>query len=307
MKFGDTPLRRAAGCILAHSLLVGGKTFKKGRTLTKDDIDWFNKNDVESVIAVKLGKNDLGENEAAHRIATALGIGGFDLGTANTGRCNLLARENGLITIDKDKIDKLNSRHESITVSTPLPFTAIRRGDIAATIKIITFGVAKKHVEAIENLITSSERMLALAPFQAKRISLIQTHLSGTKPQIMDKAHRVTTERAHALGATLVEDIRCSHAIPDVVQTLKKAEAAKSDIVLMLGASAIADRRDILPTAVTESGGTVEHLGMPVDPGNLMMLAELNTMRVLGLPGSARSPRLHGFDWSCNASSRISR
>jgi molybdenum cofactor cytidylyltransferase len=36
---------------------------------------------------------------------------------------------------------------------------------------------------------------------------------------------------------------------------------------------------------------------MPVDPGNLMLLARLGPMRVLGLPGSARSPRFHGFDW----------
>jgi molybdenum cofactor cytidylyltransferase len=36
---------------------------------------------------------------------------------------------------------------------------------------------------------------------------------------------------------------------------------------------------------------------MPVDPGNLLMLAEWDGLPVLGLPGCARSPKLNGADW----------
>ena len=43
--------------------------------------------------------------------------------------------------------------------------------------------------------------------------------------------------------------------------------------MLVLGASATVDRRDVVPAAIERAGGTVEHLGMPVDPGNLTLLA----------------------------------
>ena len=36
---------------------------------------------------------------------------------------------------------------------------------------------------------------------------------------------------------------------------------------------------------------------MPVDPGNLLLLAELGDAPVLGAPGCARSPKENGFDW----------
>jgi molybdenum cofactor cytidylyltransferase len=36
---------------------------------------------------------------------------------------------------------------------------------------------------------------------------------------------------------------------------------------------------------------------MPVDPGNLLLLAHIGDRAVLGLPGCARSPKLNGFDW----------
>ena len=45
----------------------------------------------------------------------------------------------------------------------------------------------------------------------------------------------------------------------------------RSAPVLALGASAIVDREDVIPRGVALEGGGVDHLGMPVDPGNLLM------------------------------------
>ena len=69
------------------------------------------------------------------------------------------------------------------------------------------------------------------------------------------------------------------------------------DMLLIAGASAITDRRDVLPAAIERRGRHVEHFGMPVDPGNLLLLARLDGRPVLGLPGCCRSPKLNGFDW----------
>src|SRR5262249_53917315 len=49
--------------------------------------------------------------------------------------------------------------------------------------------------------------------------------------------------------------------------------------------------------AVEAVGGTLEHFGMPVDPGNLMLVASVQGRAVLGAPGCARSPKENGFDW----------
>ena len=45
------------------------------------------------------------------------------------------------------------------------------------------------------------------------------------------------------------------------------------------------------------AGGRVDHLGMPVDPGNLLLLGQLGDLPVIGAPGCARSPKENGFDW----------
>ena len=73
------------------------------------------------------------------------------------------------------------------------------------------------------------------------------------------------------------------------------------DLLIVFGASAITDRRDVVPVAIEMAGGVVDHLGMPVDPGNLLLLGRLRdgsrTIPVIGAPGCARSPKENGFDF----------
>jgi len=72
---------------------------------------------------------------------------------------------------------------------------------------------------------------------------------------------------------------------------------AGAELVVVFGASAIADTRDVIPAAVEAVGGRIAHFGMPVDPGNLLMLGRLGGKPVIGAPGCARSPKENSFDW----------
>ena len=53
----------------------------------------------------------------------------------------------------------------------------------------------------------------------------------------------------------------------------------------------------MIPAAIVAAGGAIDHFGMPVDPGNLLLLGHVGGKPVLGLPGCARSPKVNGFDW----------
>ncbi len=123
----------------------------------------------------------------------------------------------------------------------------------------------------------------------------MQTTLPGLKPSILDKTRDVTNRRLAALDCPPVEELRCPHRSEAVTEAIKRL--GDCDLVLVSGASAIVDRRDVVPAAIAAAGGTVRYFGMPVDPGNLILLAERNGRPLLGLPGCARSPKLNGFDW----------
>src|SRR5205823_10132827 len=113
---------------------------------------------------------------------------------------------------------------------------------------------------------------------------------------------QVTEQRLAALGCRLASEERCAHTTAELAPRIAAAVAQGpnsrgADIVFVHGASAIVDRRDVIPEAVVAAGGLVDHFGMPVDPGNLLLLGHIGDTPVLGLPGCARSPKVNGFDW----------
>lgn len=296
MKFGDTPLSKAQGAILAHSIRIGARTFKKGISLKSGDIKYLVEHGVNSLVLARLSESDLDENKAAQKLAKALKSAGLSTGRAGTGRCNLIATRDGLIQIDKKIIDNLNQKNEAITISTVGPNSVLKTGDIAATVKIITFGVSDKIVSACCKKI-NQKQPFKLHPFKKLRVGLIQTTFPGFKNNLIEKAHQVTQNRIDALGSDFSHEIICGHGKTEITAAILEMHRRKITTLLILGASAITDRRDIVPQAVLQAGGILEHFGMPVDPGNLLLLAKLKAMHILGIPGSARSPRPHGFDW----------
>ena len=114
--------------------------------------------------------------------------------------------------------------------------------------------------------------------------------LPGLAPKVIDKTLRVTAERLAPAGATIIAERRVPHDAAVLSAAIKEMLDLGAELVIVFGASAIADRRDVIPAALTDAGGVVEHFGMPVDPGNLLLIGNARGVPVLGAPGCARSP-----------------
>ena len=293
MQFGTVSLDKAQGGILAHSVRAGAKLFKKGRVLSAEDVAALHADGHRHVVIARLEAGDVPEDEAAARIAAKCAGAAVRVGAAFTGRANLYALENGLAVVDAARVDALNAIHESITVATIAPYARVSARQMLATIKIIPFAAPKSAVEQAERLLSGP--LLRVAAFAHKRVALISTALPDTKDSILDKNRKALDARVEALGSKIVFEERVAHETGALAEALKEAEP--TDLVLVFGASAITDRRDVIPAAIERAGGTVEHFGMPVDPGNLLLIGKLGGATVIGLPGCARSPKLNGFDF----------
>ena len=297
MKFGDVPLTEAEGAILAHSIRLPGVALKKGRTLAREDIAALRAAGRDRVVAARLEPDELAENEAAGRIGAACAGDNVRLEASFAGRSNLRAAARGVAVIDERRVERINLIDEAATLATLRPYEPVERGQIVATAKIIAFGVPLGVVETCLSIAAETSGVVRVAAFEKMTVGLIQTRLPGLKESLIAKMVETTRARLAAVEAAPGPELRCAHDEDSVAGALRQLAAAGCDVALVLGASAIVDRRDVVPLAIGRAGGVVEHFGMPVDPGNLTLLARCGDMRVLGVPGSARSPRLHGFDW----------
>ena len=297
MLFERRPVDETKNTLLVHSLRLKEKTLKKGHVISASDIDWIKKEGIESIVIVCLQEGDIGEDQAAEMLARELAGNNIDRDKPFTGRCNLHARVDGLLQVNETGINQINRVHESLTIATLPAHSIASAGQLIATIKTIPYSAQKRHLVSCLQLVQKHLPILQIAAFQPKTIGLIQTRLPGLRKSILDKTFRVLSQRLENLGCEAPIEIRCDHDAQKIIAAIASYIESGVDIIILSSASAIADRRDVIPSAITQSGGKIQHFGMPVDPGNLLLLAQLEETPIIGMPGCARSPKLNGFDF----------
>ncbi len=295
MKFGAIRTEDAEGAILAHSVSVGEKRFRKAHVLSAEDIATLNAAGVRELVVARLDPGDLGEDQAADRIAKKLSADNIETKPAATGRVNLHAEASGVFTVDKATIDAINAVDPAITIATVAQYAEVEKGQMVATIKIIPFAVSSDLVERVTGLVKSGE-VFAVHPFRPRRIGLVQTMLPGLKESVLNKTANITAARFARSQSRITQERRTPHETGAVKQAVEEL-LGDNDMLVVFGASAMSDFEDVIPAAIVQAGGKVVRAGMPVDPGNLLVLGEVGGKPVIGAPGCARSPKENGFDW----------
>jgi molybdenum cofactor cytidylyltransferase len=294
MTFGTLAVRDAVGAVLAHTLRAGDRVLKKGRVLSAGDVDALAAGGHVTVVCARIEPGELAEDAAATRIAGALAGAHTRLEDTHTGRSNVHAAQGGIVLVDRAAIALANAVDEAITVATVRAHAPVQAGDMVATVKIIPFGVTAAAVDAAT---AAARGGIAIQPWRGCRGGLVLTRFADTPPAILDRAAAAQRTRLARCGGELVTERRVAHDVAAVAGAIAGLVADGLDPILVLGASAIMDRRDVIPAALEEAGGEVVRFGMPVDPGNLLLLGRLAAATVLGVPGCARSLKPSGFDW----------
>ncbi len=301
MKFGSIPLAQAPGKILGHNIagLDGRRVLRKGKPLTSDDIELLERLGRKSVYVAELAADDMSEDTAARRVAEVVAGSGLRLSGPASGRVNLLATTLGVLRVDVDRLAHIN-QYEGVTLATLTAHTAVQARQIVATVKIIPFAIPERSIEEVEKIAAEGGPILKVEELAEQPVSLILTGSLSIRDKLtLDFAPLV--ERVTALGSrvTYIEYISLEDESGEVklAESLARQRTSGARLIMLAGETAIMDRYDSVPRAVERAGGCIASVGAPVDPGNLLMLAYLDDVPVLGAPGCARSRKINVIDW----------
>ncbi len=298
MKFGPVPVADAEGAILAHAISLPGSRLKKGHHLSESDLEAIAAMGETRVVVARLEPDDVEENEAARFIASCIlkQTKGLRAAEPFTGRVNIYATEKGLFRPSIGDVDAVNFINPAITLATLPEDTLVEAGRMVATVKIIPFAVKKNWLEKLEALSDGPGFFpVELKPVTAKRVGLVSTMLPVLKASVMDKTARLLAQRLEVFGSVLAFERRVRHDVYELAAAVEDV-IPDCDLLIIFGASAITDRKDVIPSAIEQAGGHVSAFGMPVDPGNLLLSGRLAGKDIIGAPGCARSPAENGFD-----------
>lgn len=297
MRVSTLPVSEAAGGLLLHTHRLSSGVLRKGQPLSDEACGLLAAAGVEEVMVARLDPGEVAEDAAADRVARSAAGTGTVLGPAHTGRCNLYATRPGLLCFDAKRVDASNLCDWRLTLATLPALQRVETGDLLATVKVLPFAVPEGVLRAAEAAAAEPKPLLRVEPFRPLQAGLVITHLPATTAPRSARAIEAQRTRMERLGGQLARVESCAHRVESVAAALQRLLDEQVDLVLFVGASSVAGEQDVLPLAVEVLGGEVQHIGMPVDPGNLLLMARIGPCSVLGVPGCARSVRTTGFDW----------
>lgn len=303
MRFCRLAAREAHGAILGHNVVDdrGRRVLRKGKALTDDDLKLLEDLGRHTVYVAQLAADDVDENTAADRLASAAAGQGIRRSRARTGRVNLYATERSLLRVDVETLRQLN-RCPGVSFSTLPRHSPVIAGKMVATLKVLPYALPESTVRHGEALLTGGhpQPIVWTTPLTERRVGLVLSGSPASEQRIVDSFRGALEPRLQALGAQLASidfvSLDDEFGEENLTAIIRRRLAEGRDLLLLAGDTAIMDRHDIAPRAVEAAGAQIIAFGAPVDPGNLLLLADAAGVPIVGAPGCSRSPKQNIVD-----------
>ncbi len=308
MIFKTVQIQKCIGYILPENIFVinNGKKIKlsKGIKINQKIKNILIANGFKKISGFLLSENDLDENKASDLIAKTICKNKFnnlDYKNLNTGRSNIYSTKSGLFIYKTNNLIKLNN-NSKIAISAIRPFSKVEQNQELITAKVIPYGINKKLLQKNNQRLKDTFKVV---PFQNKKIVLIQTFNKKINEKLIIKSRKVTQKRLELCGIKKIKEIVIPHELNILCDKIKVCINQNIDVILIIGPHAITHIKDIIPSAISISGAKIIRFGIPVEPGNLLLLSKFKSsfkssnkdIFIIGMPSCAKSPKENGFDW----------
>lgn len=292
--------KNAIGTILAHDLtkIVPGKfkgrVFKKGHIITEEDIPEFLSIGKEHVYVLDHKPDDIHENDAAKEIAHSISGKNISFTEPYEGKVNLKASITGLLKVDRDALLKINTIEEVIVASRHTNIHVLEGQSVAGT-RIIPLVTKKEKIKQVKLLCEMNTPIIDVKPYNSLKIGIVTTGNEIFSGRIDDKFGSVLKKKFEFYGSTIIEQIIVPDEIEKIKNAIDKLINKGADMIVATGGMSV-DPDDLTPAGIKAAGGDIITYGAPVLPGAMFLMAYINNIPVLGLPGCVMYFRASIFD-----------
>jgi hypothetical protein len=216
-------------------------------------------------------------------------------GAVKEGKIELFATEDGVFTVDVDRLDTLNDLPD-IMVATRHNNSPVNAGDKLGGTRIIPLLIDRKRIQEAQALV-GKEPLMRLTPYRKNlKAGIVTTGNEVFHGRITDKFTPVVEKKLAALGVPLTERRISDDSTENIVKAIAEVRASGVDIVLCTGGMSV-DPDDRTPAAIRDSGANIITYGAPVLPGAMFLLGYYDDgVPVMGLPGCVMYSRASIFD-----------
>lgn len=297
----EVPVEQAIGLALAHDLTqiipksFKGVAFRKGHVIAAQDVPKLLDMGKRHVYVLEIGDDELHEDEAAVRMASAVAGCGVTATQPHEGKVILKAAHDGMLYIDAERVYQMNLVDE-ISITTRQPFIRVRPEQSVAGIRPIPLTIQRNQVARVEHIAHSETRATVdVWPFQDHRVAIVTTGSEVLTGRVSDKFGPVLREKFRDFGIEVASQAIVGDEVGDIVAATLVAIAEGATIVCLTGGMSV-DPDDRTPAAIHTVADEVVSHGTPMLPGSMMMVAYQGATTLFGLPGAVIHDDVTAFD-----------
>ncbi len=290
----------AVGHVLCHDMtrIIPGVSkdapFRKGHTVTKEDIPLLLSMGKDTLYVWEKEEGMLHEDEAAILLYELCRNDSMQGTEVKEGKIQLIAAADGLLKVNTEALNRINSLGEIIIASRHGNFP-VRKGDKLAAARVIPLVIHEDKLKEAGRL-AGAEPLLKVLPFRKKKAAVIITGNEVYYGRIQDAFGPVIRRKLAEYETEVISQQIVNDDTQRITEAIHKAIAEGAELIACTGGMSV-DPDDTTPTAIKNSGARLVSYGAPVLPGAMFLLAYYREkIPVLGLPGCVMYSRRTIFD-----------
>lgn len=298
MQLIDT--EKAVGHVLCQDItqIIKGVTkdavFRKGHVVTEEDIPILLSVGKEHLYVWEKQEGMLHENEAADILYQICKGNHMHPSEVKEGKIELIADCDGVLKIDKKKLDAINELGEMMIASRHGNFP-VRAGDKIAGTRVIPLVIeAEKMVKA--RRVGGDVPIFEIMEYKQKKAGIVTTGSEVAKGRIEDTFTPVVVEKLKEYDVEIAGQRICGDDPAEITAAIEDLLRQGADLIICTGGMSV-DPDDRTPLAIKNTGARIVAYGAPVLPGAMFLLAYYNKdIPIMGLPGCVMYAKRTIFD-----------
>lgn len=279
----------AVGRSLCHDITemndgFKGAAFKRDHIIRQEDIDHMLRIGKEHVFVWEEQAGEVHEDDCARRMAAMAPVDGAHYTEPAEGKVLLFADQRGMFRVNRGLLHKINSIGD-ITICTLPDHFPVEAGDRLASMRIVPLVTKEEQIREAEEL-CKKEKLLDLRPYRPRKVGVIITGSEVYHGRIQDKFGPVIRGKLQQYPGKIVGITLCEDDLNSIVKAAKEHLQNGADLLVFTGGMSV-DPDDLTPAAIRQLGAEIVSYGVPSQPGNMTLVAYLEDIPILGIPGAA--------------------
>ena len=291
-------VENAVGMELCHDITAmfdgfKGALFKRGHVIQESDIPRLLDIGKKTIFVWEDHAGEIHEEDAAKRMAAMTPVEQAHYTGPSEGKVLLFAETAGMFRVDTQLLKEINSIGD-ITIATLPDHYPVEKGARMASMRIVPLVTKEEQIIRAEKL-CEGRKLLDLRPYQYRKIGVIITGSEVYTGRIQDKFKPVVRQKMTKYPCEILGVTICDDDLDMIVAAGQAYLEQGADFLIFTGGMSV-DPDDLTPTASRRLGADIISHGVPAQPGNMTLVAYLNDVAILGVPGAAISLPTTIFD-----------